>query len=769
MLNIGNLDVLESLNENGSPPKTRIKDAISVRNMWAAVYRAYTLRHRKNALVKGLVDGNPPWPDKTRDAQRYKANFNNGEGYAYLETSMTAFYDVYSEPETYATIECNVKDPEAYTWGETMTRHFDWLQRQDDAMDFNHQLSIHDTVLYGTGPQLFLRKLDWRSSAVPSKCMYVSDDSRANVADWEWCIFQFDYTVSELYDFISDEEMAKTTGWSAAAVKRAIMASKPGSWGPEWNTWMRWQETLRNNDIWLCNQCNKVRVVRMLFKEFSKDGELPKITECWVSMDLQSDEEFLMHQESSYDDMREAVCAFYYDRGDGTHQSIKGLGVKMFPLLTSRMRLQLAAVDAAFATSTVFVSSNAPAGRQTLSNVQFGAMTVLPAGMGIQQANLQGVLEPALAMSQDMGRTLDSNLSQYRQRMELPSGNPPTKFQVQAQLAQSATLGKTQLARYHQQLDELYTEKYRRACNDSIPKNTKNKWLKLALEFQKKCRDDGVPRSAYEKCTVRATRIAGQGSHFLRQQSLVELKAVVFPDLPEDGKERLNRDITSSIVGANLSYRYWGNDAPSNRLQDQVWQAQVEHGLIFDGGAVTITPQQNDTIHLTEHFGFLMQAVQSLQGGGNTDEVFNTLVAGRAHVVQHLIRMSSNPSRKQEFEQFKGIFDQLNQSIEDLTAMLQERGKQQAIAQQEMQAAEGEMDAATAKTKNKIMLDQIKTQAQLETKGQKSQQDMQIKQAKAVQDLTITQAKANQDVTRQAIANAGLIAKQRIENERPPA
>lgn len=734
--------------------------------MWGATYRSYAKRHEDNAKVNGLFDGNPPWPSKARDAQRYKANFNDGGAYSSMESAVGMYYDMYSEPETFAEVQCTLNDPEAPTWGDIMTLHFDWLQRQDTKFDFNHQLSIQGTVLFGTGPQLFLRRYDWRTDAVPTNCMYVPNDAPANVSDWPWCMFQFDYTVDELWSFISDEEFAESEGWDVAAVKKAIIDSTPQGWGQDWNFWSTWQNALRCKDLWLGSQCKKIRVVRMLCKEFGIDGEEPKISEYWISLDGQSDK-FLMKKESSYDDMRQVVWAGYYDRGNGKHQSIKGFGVKSYALQTTRMRLQLAGIDLAFALSTVFATSNAPAGRQTLANIQFGAMTILPSGMNLAQMNLQGAMEPALVMGQEMSRTLDSNLSQYRQRMELPTGNPPTKYQVQAKVAQDSTLGKTQANRYYEQLDELYSEKCRRALSKDIPKDTKNKWLKLALEFQKKCRDDGVPAKAFENYSVKATRIAGHGSPFAREQALTTVYATQFANLPEDGKERLIRDMISAAVGPGLTRRYWTKDDPSNRLQDQVWQAQVEHGLIFDGGAVTITPKQNDTIHLTEHFGFLMQAIQSLQGGGNVDEVFNTLVAGRAHVIQHLIRMGSNPSRKQEFEQFKGIFDQLNQSIEDLTAMLQERGKQQAIAQQEMQAAEGEMDAATAKTKNKIMLDQIKTQAQLETKGQKSQQDMQIKQAKAVQDLTITQAKANQDVTRQAIANAGLIAQQRIENERP--
>lgn len=780
MLSTGLYSDLQSLNDSGTPPRERIKDALAVRNMFQTAYRAYDKRHRRNAMVKGLIDGNPPWADKIADGQRYRSNFNNGEAYAYLETAITAFYDVYSEPETYATITVDSVDPEAPVWGEKLTKNFDWLLRQDDAMDYNIQLSIHDMVTYGTGPQVFLRPLDWRSSAVPNKCLYVADDTKANVADWEWCIFQFDYGVNELYDFIADETTAKAAGWDVEAVKQSIMNSKPSSWAgdAQWNFWETWQSALRNNDIYLGSQCAKVRVAKMLYKEFSEDGSPSPITECWVDLDA-SDDKFLCHKRGLYDDMRQAVCAFYYDRGDGSHQSIKGLGVKMFSLLTTRMRLQLTAVDAAFASSSVFLQSNQPAGRSTMGNIQVGAFTVLPQGLSIQQANLQGVLEPALAMSSDMGRTLDNNLSQYRQKMELPEGNPPTKYQVQAQLAQSATLGKTQLSRYYQQLDELYAEKFRRASNRALPKTTKNKWLKYAIEFQQRCRDDGVPNEAFEKVRVRATRIAGQGSPFLREQGLNQLYATLYPALPEDGKERLVRDMISATVGPNLTSRYWTVEQDTPRKADQEWQAQMENDAFYDGSdLIRITPQQNDSIHLNVHFPFLLNGLMSLQQGGNPEEVYNTLVAGRQHVTQHLIRLSQNPMRKNEFDQFKQLFDQLNGGIGQLEGLLRQQAQQQAEAQQAQAEAMSDMDADMIRAQAKMQIDQAKAANQIELKNAKAQQDMQLKQAKTAQDLRIKQMQTaqqvsqeairfQQEVNRQAIENAGLIAKQRIENEKP--
>jgi hypothetical protein len=750
---IGNIDNLKSLNDDGSAPVTRVCDATSVRNMWAAVSRAYERRQRTNSLVAGLVDGNPPWPNQAPNGQRYKANFNNGEAQAYLESAVTTFYDLFSEAGTYATVTVDSMDPNAADWASTLTQNFQWLLKQDCRMDFNHQVSIGETVMYGIGPQVFQNRLDWRATALPARRLYVPDDAPSDVYQWPWCMIQYDYDVGDLYEFISDPEFADSQGWDVEAVKQSIILAKPSQWSnTAWNQWQVWQEKLRTNSIWMSEQCRKVRCVQLLVKEFSVDGKPPKISEYWVDVTSgSSDSNFLMKRESSYESFEEFITAGYYDRGSsGLHQSVKGLGVKMYALLTTRMRLQLAAVDAAFASSTVFLTSNAPAGRNTLSNVEFGAFTVLPQGLALQPGNLQGTLQPAIEMSGDMENTLNRNLSQYRQRLDSGGpGNPSTAFEVKASLAQGATLGKSQISRYYFQLDALYSEQFKRAANKDLPQQTTNHWLKLALEFQKRCKDAGVPDKAFENCVVKATRIAGQGSPFLRGQALNQVYATVFPSLPPDGQKRLIHDLVAASVGPDLASRYMPTQQVSQDAQaEDVWEAQMENLALHDGGGVNLTPEQNDVVHLTEHFKSVNEGMQSLQDPqGDLHSVFNTLVSLRAHIAQHLQRLSANPMQKQAVQQFRQLFDQLNQAIEHAQAILEQQAKQAAQQQQQIQDAQPKMDAATMLAQNKVQNDRLKTQSHIEIKQTKAQQDMEIQRAKAQQTLGIQAAEASQKLS----------------------
>src|SRR4030095_16878827 len=132
--------------------------------------------------------------------------------------------------------------------------------------------------------------------------------------------------------------------------------------------------------------------------------------------------------------------------------------------------------------------------------------------------------------------------------LEKPQGNPRTAFELSLQAQQASTLNKTQISRYYCQLDDWYSERYRRASNKDIPKSSTDDWLKLALEFQKRCEQSGVPRDALDKAIVNATRVVGPGSAFLRMQMLQSAFTMVYAALPEDGKYNLLSDVISSQI-----------------------------------------------------------------------------------------------------------------------------------------------------------------------------------------------------------------------------
>lgn len=725
-------------------PKSRINSATQVREIYNKAVRDNDIRSRRNAMVKGLIDGNPPYDQSKLDSagQKYRANFNNGEGEAYMNAAKDAFYDLFSEVPHRVTVTPSIEFQGGTEIAEKIQYHFDWLLKQDNRFDFNMQVSQHDMVLYGMGPLVFEDDMDWRPKFASATNIYLPKDAPSRVQDWPWVIVYRRLPVGELYKFISDEESATKVGWNVSAVKEAIIRGGNKTGGTkDWQKWETWQQVFRDGDLWISETTQKVSIIQLLFAEFSVDGAPPKISEIWVSDQVTESDDYLFKRENRYDDFSQVIHPMFYDRGDGSAHGVRGLGQKMHKLLTAKMRLQNATVDSAFARSAILIKSMGSQNQNTMSPISIGPYTIVPQGFevvtGLQAA---GIIDAPLAVSRDLENTLNANLGQYRARIEKPEGNPRTAFEVAQTVSQASSLAKTQIARYYEQLDELYTEQYRRAINSDIPKSTRKPWLRKAVEFQERCLNDGVPPQAFNLVTITATRTVGQGSQIMRIGMLNQIMATLGGMLPEDGKTRLTRDLIAAQAGQDSVSRYLPQPPQRTYEATQRWEAQVENGSLKEGGQITLTPYQNDVVHLQEHISFASQAAASVQQGAEPHEVWVAMNATGQHCALHLQRLAQNPQRQREFKAIKQQFDQLARVADQIKQHAQESNPEP------MSPDDPEMQLEVQKTQAELALKKQKQDATLQLKAQKQAFDSAMKARKFQFESAITDAKTAHDM-----------------------
>lgn len=717
--------------QTGAAPRRRISSANQVRMMFNRTKTFNDRRSKRNALVAGLVDGNPPFDDSalSKSGQKYRSNFNNGEAESFLNVAIGAFYDLFSETETCVTVDfpANIaKDPNSKDWADGIAQEFNTLLRSDeDWFDSTIQLSQLNMVLYGFGPLVWDDLYDWKSEAIQFKDIYLPQRAPAQVKKWPWVMFYTRIPIDELYMKISDSKLATECGWHVEEVKKAIILSGqsymsqsyPNS---DWTRWETWQEQLRNNDLAVADLVPGVECIRLLYREFSG-----KVSEVWVPLVSGSgtgpETNFLFTSFECYDCMSNAVAAMFYDRGTGYAHSVRGLGVKLYRLLLAKMRLQNGAVDSAFARMSIMLQQKS--NDATISPVHLGPYTVLPSGVDfIANTAVPGVIDAPLAVSRDLDNTLSSNVSQYRQRLEQPQGgNPRTAYEVAASVNQSAMLNKTQISRYYLQLDLWYAETYRRAISKEIPKDTDRESYEAAIAFQAAMRKRGIPDNAIKEAKIKAFRVVGQGSAMVRNQQLGFVFQTLFGELPEDGRQRLKKDLVASSLGYSAVNRYMPEAGFEPLDAEQRWEAQLENSTFRQGGQITLAPNQNDAIHLDEHMVFAAQAMQSLEQGADPHEIWQTLSSVGPHMQMHLLRLARSPLRLREVNMFRERL----QKVAEFTTQLEKQLASDAGVQQ----PQGPGPSAE---------DQIKMQ--------EAQLDMQIKSAKAQQDLSINAAKARQDL-----------------------
>ena len=82
--------LLDTLSESGSPPKTRIKDAKSAREIYHKLLKADEESARNRAAIDEMFAGAPPYDDAELRAtgQAARANVNFGEADALLESAL---------------------------------------------------------------------------------------------------------------------------------------------------------------------------------------------------------------------------------------------------------------------------------------------------------------------------------------------------------------------------------------------------------------------------------------------------------------------------------------------------------------------------------------------------------------------------------------------------------------------------------------------------------------------------------------------------------
>ena len=736
---------LEGLSKSGQAPKSRLNDAKAVDDLVRQLIRADERRAKVRSRVKGLVDGNPPYSptELKRLGQSYRTNCNFREAEAFMNLGLSAFYDVFSEVPHYATIRIEHGDRnESERYSQIITEEFDRLQKQDTDFDYLVQSSQYQMVLYGTGPLVFEDSLDWRTKSIRAGELLVPDQAKSNINDWSLCVVRNTYQVHELYQFIRNEKAASVMGWDVAATRKAIMDAMPEQYSNNSNNWEWHQQQIRNNDLSHSAKCNKVKISHVFYREFPT-AENTEGAISHVIIDERADKAaFMFRKVGRFSGWQECLHPMFYDKGDGTYHSIKGMGVKMYSSLELKNRLRCANIDSAFLSTSLVVQPDGEDSLNKTAMVNVGNLTIMPPGYNLIQRQIAGVLDPAMAMEREMQNNLQSNLSQYTPNLDKQGGNPRTATEIEAIVAQQSVLGKTQLSRYYEQLDGLFAERYRRASNLNLTKDVPGG--RAAIKFQKRCFDRGCPRDCFSKSTqtlIRATRSIGQGSSFQRKQILSNLLGISGM-LPETGRDTVLRDYVASLVGQGSMERILPEPELDYNRQEQEQEAARENIAFRVGGIIPVTDKDNHVIHAQTHLEFGVNSANAVQEGGDMAEVAATLQALMPHIQGHLEKLSKDDSRKDILKLLMEQTTELAEIAGELIKNVQQQQQQQAAMQQQQQQAEAEMQSLESGADPKDQIAAMRAEREESRRDAAVSSDMKRKEKKTNQDMAIKDAKA---------------------------
>jgi hypothetical protein len=587
--------------------------------------------------------------------------------------------------------------------------------------------------------------VDWRCKPIKATDLLVPDSSKSNVGDWTACAVRSSYQVHELFAFIRNEEAAAKAGWDISTAKKAIVSAAPKSQGLAGDTgWEAHQQELRNNDLSYSSRCSTVEVAHVFYREFPTD-EFPDgaISHCIV--DQRGDgRKFLFRKLNRYKKWSEAVHCMYYDKGDGTHHSVKGMGVKMFASLELKNRLKCSLVDAAVARTAIHFEVDSPNDLNRSNIIQMGPYSIVPPGWKVTQTNSAGVLDAPLAVERELEGLMQANLSQYRQRLE-KGGNPRTATEVEAIVAQQSVLGKTQLNRYYSQLDAFFAERYRRAINPNL--TTDIPGADEALDFQRRAIERGCPKECLKAVEfVQATRTAGRGSPLERRAISNQLMSVIGL-LPEGGRKHVIEDHIASLAGYHSLSRYFPTPEEDIDTQEQQQEAARENALFKLGAVIPIAGGDNHAVHAEVHLSAAAEAGQAAQQGmGDLAELGVYLNDITQHTAGHLQEMAQDPTRKDLLKIYSEKLNELQKLAAQIGEEVARQQQEAQAAQQEQQQQMAEMQAMQAGQDPGDQLAQMRAERDEARRDMKTQNDMQRKNAKTSQDMALKDSKNAQQM-----------------------
>jgi len=715
-----------------------MKDAMSTQDYVRRLIQGDTKRTRVRSNVDGLVDGNSPFrPEALRAAGRAEAcNVNWGTGRSYLESGSGAFYDLFAESPGFVFVQTSHGNEEQQIeWSRIMSELADQEIAENEEFDDDMQLSQNEMTLHGNGPLYFQNEFDVFPMAVETTDLKMPERSRSKLGRWEAATIIFDYYPPELYAFIKDEAAAAKSGWDVEYTKLCIQHAmgirkeNDQAVGWEW-----YQVQLKTNSLAYYDDTKVIRLAHTFWKEFPKPGEESgRVTHGIVQREDTTGDgtKYLFLKVGRYESFRQCIHPMYFDRGrGGYHHTVTGLGVKMFGPMAYENRLLCNLMDKTFAPKILFKPTSADA-TQKLQMAHFGDYGVLPAGTEAIQNPIQGFLTDGLAMFRTSSELMRSNLSQYRQTVPMDKqGNPETAFEVREKVSQQGALSNTTFSRYYRQLDSLYSEIIRRMCNLNSPHP-------IAMRYQDACIKRGVPKECFGRIkSVKAIRVIGQGSPFMRQQVTSELSGII-GGCSEEGQNNWRNDFIASRAGQGAVSRYNPNANVKKMATDQRERAMNQVAGMKIGLPPTLTSTQDPLTFAATFMQACVQAIQSVTQGADMAEVVQFLnIAGPASAA-HIRRLSKDPLKKDIVDGLIAQFKRVMSMADKMKAMLQRKAQQQQQQAAATNAALNDEQLKNAKLKGEEQRKNMKTQAQLQRDQAKHTQDLALNDARTASEIEL--------------------------------
>lgn len=674
---------LQTLDQDLKAPKSRIGTAVEATSLAFTMIRADERRAMFRTHINGLIDGNAPYPKGKRD----RTNLNFRQATAIMNQFQSPYYDLIVEVPLLWDVQTAYGNREEQAdWSRIISEELHRLVTSWEDWDYIMQLNNNNMLRHGVGTLYWHDNLDWRPDVGMVGEILVEDQAPRRLSELEVVCIRKQYTSSNLMRYIEDEATARELGWNPEEVKVAIRDSYTGSTQPpDQSSAYEWfQSKYKNSDIYFgTSDCKRIWSAHVLNVEF--DG---KVSHHIVRTD-QRRTEFLYSKTGRFDSFYDVLCPFFYDIGNGTWHSVRGLGTEIYPYCQIFNKLRCREVDAAMIAASVMVQAKDGTAAKQAQMLTLDNLKIIPEGLSFVDHAIGQNISATVDVRRDMEAGMANNIGGL---MPVPGATNPRKGQQHAilEMQQAAQLGKGKINQYYASLDKLGALILKRASNPSLTKYSPGGID--ALEFQKRCIARGVPKQALRDIDiVRAYRSVGAGSA-ANAMMITEAIMQLAPSLSEPGRMEAMRMYISRLAGTKTAELLVGEVKTQEKRTDQDWQAGVENQMLRQGadGRQFLADDQSDVTHAASHIADMGAHIQELQQSGEQSlqalqTLYVHLEAAGPHAHDHLARIAQDKIRENDYKALMAQWTQIARYADQIKNNLEAAMEEEQQAAQEQQ------------------------------------------------------------------------------------
>lgn len=596
-------------------------------------------RDIRRSRVLGAFNGNPPYDDRDllNLGQAYRYNVSWGFEEGVIGRGVVPYNDLSINIADLIEVDSDLPDSKnkvvQMELGNTINK---WGRWPKTITRLNQ-----DLLLNGYNTMAFPSDYDPFPTFIPQMNGFVDEATPNEVADLECFVWKKSYLIHELYNKISDPDVAKKAGWDVQNVRLALEAAMPEDiLANSNNTSGRW--TAVESQIRAAAQWASIVGAKMVdtFHVFATelDGTVTHYIVLSTYTGEGVDGPTLFCKEGRFDSMRDWLVYFDLETGDGTWHGSRGLGQRVFNTHKAIDKVVNSLLDQAFVSGLTLLQPGDQSSQEAFTTTVVGPFCIVPNDITINPAVLPAISQTAFQVHQLLTGASEQRIGDVVPQIQYQP-NQAAETATAAKIAASRQIAVTQgnLKRYIDPIGQVVSIMLRRL----LKKNSPNPYAK---EFQKNLEKKGLTDDDIKK--IRGARNVGNIQDILGNTA--QNTQIIFSEFrgdPDVDQQVLKQKRIASVLDADAADELLISDKDQTREIEAMRQQEIELTTILSGMPVPVSARDNHEAHLRMLFEWVGRTIQQAAAQPNP-QVIPLLKAVISHGEAHLGFLEKDKTKK---------------------------------------------------------------------------------------------------------------------------